>query len=132
MHMYVFVYFIFRHSISMGNHLHGLYTADHYSLNGNIGSCDTACIRGHVVNNGFFPSSTNAMANCESEKKKKPQTSTLLFSQHLHSNFSQCKYSWLPRTARSSSSIIPIRTSVRVSTLERSASCGKSTRLALG
>lgn len=33
----------------MGNHLHGLYTADLYSLNGNIRSCDTACIQGHVV-----------------------------------------------------------------------------------
>lgn len=44
MHMYVFVYFILRHSISIGNHLHGLYTADHYSLNGNIRSGDTACI----------------------------------------------------------------------------------------
>lgn len=45
MHMYVFVYFILRRSISMGGHLlDSIVTADHSFLNGNSGSCDTACL----------------------------------------------------------------------------------------
>lgn len=53
--------------------LHGLYTADHYSLNGNIRSCDTACIRGHVINNGIFHLPRTPWQTAKVKKRRNPK-----------------------------------------------------------